>query len=49
LEGHEEFASPEAEEVMMAMASVLALAAAELMSDPGLAARVRTEFEEARR
>ncbi|MBI3997775.1 MAG: M20/M25/M40 family metallo-hydrolase [Armatimonadetes bacterium] len=49
LEGHEEFASAEAEEVMMAMASVLALAAAELMSDPGLAARVRAEFEEARR
>ena len=49
LEGHEEFASPEAEEVMIAMASVLALAAAELMSDPGLAARARTEFEEARR
>ena len=49
LEGHEEFASPEAEEIMMAMASVLALAVAELMSDPGLAARARTEFEEARR
>lgn len=48
-EGHDEFGSHDAEAITLVIASILALAAHDLIADAALAARVRAAFEEASR